>query len=41
MTLFPEGLVSAMIYGALALTGVALVALLWMILRDYKNKDIW
>lgn len=38
---FPEWLVSALIYGALALTGVALVSLLWMVFKDFKNKDIW
>ena len=41
MMLFPQTVVALLVYGALSLTGVAFVALLVMIVRDYLKKDIW
>lgn len=33
--------VSFLIVGSLVLVAVALVSLIWLLLRDNKNKDIW
>ena len=39
--MFPEAFVIALIVGALALTSVSVVALLLLLLRDYKRKRLW
>lgn len=41
MLLFPKFVVIALILGALGLTAVAFVALIVMLVKDYKSKNIW
>ncbi|MDQ8202898.1 hypothetical protein [Pelagicoccus sp. SDUM812003] len=41
MILFPESIVSGLIVGALCLTGIAIVSLIAMIIKDYLTKDVW
>lgn len=41
MILFPKAVVVVLILGALVLTGFAVGALLWMVIKDFISKDIW
>lgn len=41
MLLFPKFLVVALILGALALTAVAFITLIVMVIKDFKSKNIW
>lgn len=38
---FPDPLVFLIVYGALALTGLAAATLMWLIIKDRRNKEIW
>jgi len=41
MILFPKIVVVALVVGALTLTGVSLIALIVMALKDRKSKKLW
>ena len=41
MLLFPKFIVIALIIGALCLTAIGLIALIALLLKDRKSKDIW
>ena len=41
MILFPKIIVVALVIGALGLTAVGLIALVAMLLKDRKSKNIW
>ena len=38
---FPDWAISLIVFGALTLTGLAAAALIWLILKDRRNKEIW
>jgi uncharacterized membrane protein len=38
---FPDSVLYLLIIGALALTAIAAVALVWMLVRDRRNNRIW
>ena len=38
---FPDAFLSLVVIGALMLTGVGAVALIWMLIKDLRNKQIW
>lgn len=38
---FPDALLSVLIIGALALTAIGAIALIWMLVRDRRKKQIW
>ena len=41
MILFPKIIVIALVIGALGLTAVGLIALIVMVLKDRKSRNIW
>jgi len=41
MILFSYTFVKCLIFGALVLTGIGVVSLLALLLKDKKNKTIW
>jgi len=41
VVLFPDISLTLLIYGSLILTGIGAVALIWMLIRDRRNKQIW
>lgn len=41
MHFFPEIIVALLIYGSLILTGLGAVTLIILIVRDWKNKELW
>ncbi|MCB1126758.1 MAG: hypothetical protein KDM81_09700 [Verrucomicrobiae bacterium] len=38
---FPEPLVTVIVIGALALTGIGAATLLWLLAKDRRNRQIW
>lgn len=38
---FPDAVLMILIIGSLVLTVVGAIALLWMLVRDRRNKQIW
>jgi hypothetical protein len=38
---FPDAVVGLIILGALVLTGLGAVTLLWLLWKDRRNKQIW
>ena len=41
MIFFPQGLVSALVYGALTLTALGVIMLLSLLVRDFKAGRLW
>lgn len=41
MMLFSESFLSVLVYGALALTALAAVTLIILLMRDVKNRKVW
>ena len=41
MILFPVTVVKLLIHGALLLTGLGVLTLLYLLYRDKKNRSIW
>jgi len=41
MTLFPESFFIFLIYTALCWTGLGAAVLIFLLLKDFKNKKIW
>lgn len=41
MTLFSESFFHLLVYGALIWTGLGAAILIFLLLKDYKNKKIW
>lgn len=41
MNLFSETFLTLLIYGSLIWTGAGVLILLALLLKDFKNKDIW
>ncbi len=39
--MFPQAVFNVLIVGALALVAISIVALLGLILRDHRNKELW
>ena len=38
---FPVGLIEALVYGAIGLVGIGLIALALVFVRDVRNKRLW
>jgi len=38
---FPDAVLIFLVIGALALTAIGAVALIWMLFKDRRNKRIW
>lgn len=41
MTLFSESFFYLLVYGSLIWTGLGAAVLIWLLLKDHKNKKIW
>jgi hypothetical protein len=41
LILFPESVFAGLIFGALGLTAVGALSLLFLLLRDSRRKSIW
>lgn len=41
MSYFPESFLNTLIYVALILISISVVALLWMFYKEMKNKNLW